>query len=130
MSNASASEHGRCGQSSAIGRGFAASDGGAVLQTTALARSFTQGGETIEVLRQLALRGGEIRYCDPWVDQFELDGELHQSVDWSAKEARAADCVVLLTPHRQFLQTACWDQARLIVDTRNVVPAAANVRSI
>ena len=62
MNRASVSEHGRRGQSSAIWRGSAASDGGAVLQTTALARSFTQGGETIEVLRHidLAVAPGEI----------------------------------------------------------------------
>ena len=37
-------------------------DGGAVLQTTGLARSFTQGGQTIEVLRgvDLAVAPGEI----------------------------------------------------------------------
>ena len=40
----------------------ASGQGGAVLQTTALARSFTQGGETIEVLRHvdLAVAPGEI----------------------------------------------------------------------
>ena len=61
MSSASVSEHGRRGEA-AIGRGFAASDGGPVLQTSALARSFTQGGETIHVLRavDLAVQPGEI----------------------------------------------------------------------
>ncbi len=85
---------------------------------------------SLEVLRQLLLRGGELRYCDPWVDELELDGELHRSVEWTPDEVRAADCVVVLTAHRQFLQTPYWDQARLIVDTRNVVPAGPNVRSI
>ena len=85
---------------------------------------------SLEVLRQLLLRGGELRYCDPWVDELELDGELHRSVEWTPEEVREADCVVVLTAHRQFLQTPYWDQARLIVDTRNVVPAGPNVRSI
>ena len=85
---------------------------------------------SLEVLRQLKLRGGEVRYCDPWVPEFELDDEVHHGVELSADEVRAADCVVVLTPHRQFLQAPLWDQAKLIVDTRNVVPTAPNVRSI
>jgi UDP-N-acetyl-D-glucosamine dehydrogenase len=85
---------------------------------------------SLEVLRQLKLRGGDVRYCDPWVSEFELADELHHSVELTADEVRAADCVVVLTPHRQFLQAPLWDQAKLIVDTRNVVPTAPNVRSI
>jgi UDP-N-acetyl-D-glucosamine dehydrogenase len=85
---------------------------------------------SLEVLRQLKMRGGDVRYCDPWVSEFELDDELHRSVELTADEVRAADCVVVLTPHRQFLQAPLWDQAKLIVDTRNVVPTAPNVRSI
>jgi UDP-N-acetyl-D-glucosamine dehydrogenase len=85
---------------------------------------------SLEVLRQLQLRGGEIRYCDPWVPEFELDDELHRGVELTADEVRAADCVVVLTPHRQFLQAPLWDEAKLVVDTRNVVPNGPNVRSI
>ena len=50
------SEHGRRGEVRATGRGYAATDGAAVLQTTGLARSFTQGDETIDVLRQVDLQ--------------------------------------------------------------------------
>jgi lipoprotein-releasing system ATP-binding protein len=63
MSSAGEAEHGRRGGASALGRGFAATDGGrAVLATQGLARSFTQGGETIQVLRgiDLAVQPGEI----------------------------------------------------------------------
>jgi lipoprotein-releasing system ATP-binding protein len=61
MSSAGEAEHGRRG-GAAIGRGFAATDGGAVLQTRGLARAFTQGEETIEVLRgvDLQVAPGEI----------------------------------------------------------------------
>jgi UDP-N-acetyl-D-mannosaminuronate dehydrogenase len=43
---------------------------------------------------------------------------------------RAADCVVVLTPHREFLQKPLWQEASCIVDTRNVVPPGPHVRSI
>ena len=28
-------------------------------------------------------RGADVRYCDPWVPEVELDGERHVSVEWS-----------------------------------------------
>ncbi len=85
---------------------------------------------SLEVLRQLVARGGDVRYCDPWVDEIELDDVRHVSVDWSREEMREADCVVLLTAHRQFVEEPLWEYARLIVDTRNVVPDGKNVRRI
>jgi UDP-N-acetyl-D-glucosamine dehydrogenase len=85
---------------------------------------------SLEVLRQLVARGGDVRYCDPWVDEIELDGTRHVSVEWSREEMREADCVVLLTAHRQFVEQPLWEYARLIVDTRNVVPDGKNVRRI
>jgi UDP-N-acetyl-D-glucosamine dehydrogenase len=85
---------------------------------------------SLEVLRQLAARGGDVRYCDPHIPAVELDGEPYTSVPWTEEEVRAADCVVMLTAHRQFLEQPHWQHAELIVDTRNVVPAAPNVRPI
>jgi UDP-N-acetyl-D-glucosamine dehydrogenase len=85
---------------------------------------------SLEVLLQLEARGADVRYCDPWVDEVEIDGRRHRSVEWSEDEVRASDCVVVLTPHRQFLQAPLWHAARCIVDTRNVVPRGPHVRSI
>jgi len=90
----------------------------------------TRESPSLEVLNQLLARGADVRYCDPWVSSVELEGVLHESVDWTAEEVRAADCVVVLTQHREFLEQPLWDQARLVVDTRNVVPPGPSVYSI
>jgi UDP-N-acetyl-D-glucosamine dehydrogenase len=90
----------------------------------------TRESPSLEVMRQLLLRGGDVRYCDPWVDEIELDGKRHASVGWSAEQVRDADCVVMLTAHRRFLEEPLWAHAQLIVDTRNVVPLAPNVKLI
>jgi UDP-N-acetyl-D-glucosamine dehydrogenase len=90
----------------------------------------TRESPSFEIVRQLRARGGEVSYCDPWVAEFELDGVLHTSVEWSAERVRDADCVVMLTQHRQFLDEPLWEQARLVVDARNVVPAGPNVHRI
>jgi UDP-N-acetyl-D-glucosamine dehydrogenase len=90
----------------------------------------TRESPSLEVLRQLLNRGGDVRYCDPWVPVVHLDGVEHRTVPWSTEEVADADCVVMLTPHRQFLSTPHWEDADLLVDTRNVIPAGQAVAAI
>jgi UDP-N-acetyl-D-glucosamine dehydrogenase len=90
----------------------------------------TRESPSLEVMRQLLARGGDVIYCDPWVEEIELEGVIHRSVEWSSTQVRDADCVVVLTPHRQFLDEPHWQDAKLIVDTRNVVPDGPHVRSL
>ncbi len=90
----------------------------------------TRESPSLEIMRLLVARGGDVRYCDPWVGEVEIDETLHTGVPWSAEEVAAADCVVMLTQHRQFLDDPHWDGAGRIVDARNVVPAGPNVHRI
>jgi UDP-N-acetyl-D-glucosamine dehydrogenase len=85
---------------------------------------------SLEVFKRLVARGGDVRYCDPHFPALDLDGEPYTSVEWSEDEVRAADCVVMLTQHREFLETPRWDQAKLVVDTRNVVPPGPHVHPL
>jgi UDP-N-acetyl-D-glucosamine dehydrogenase len=90
----------------------------------------TRESPSREIMRQLVDRGGEVRYCDPWVDEVDIAGGHHASVLWSEDEVRAADCVVMLTAHDVFLEQPLWREARLLVDTRNVIPPGPDVRHI
>jgi UDP-N-acetyl-D-glucosamine dehydrogenase len=85
---------------------------------------------SLEVLRQLVNRGGDVRYCDPHYPLLELDDAQYASVPWTDEEVEAADCVVLLTQHREFLDEPRWDKAAIIVDTRNVVPHGPHVTTL
>jgi UDP-N-acetyl-D-glucosamine dehydrogenase len=82
----------------------------------------TRESPSLEVMRQLVQRGGDVVYCDPWVDTVELDDREHRTLPWSRETVEAADCVVVLTAHGEFVREPLWEQARLIVDARNVVP--------
>src|SRR5690349_8095397 len=82
----------------------------------------TRESPSLEILRQLVHRGGDVRYCDPWVEHVDLGEHHFDTVEWSREEVDAADIVVMLTPHRQFLEDPLWRDAKLIVDTRNVIP--------
>ncbi|HEX6489946.1 MAG TPA: nucleotide sugar dehydrogenase [Gaiellaceae bacterium] len=90
----------------------------------------TRESPSLEIMRQLIQRDGDVRYCDPWVKEVELDGERHTSVEWSREEVAEADCVVVLTPHTRFAEEPLWEQAALIVDTRHVVPDGPTVHQI
>jgi UDP-N-acetyl-D-glucosamine dehydrogenase len=83
----------------------------------------TRESPSLEIMLQLLARSADVRYCDPWVDLVDLGEGSYTSVEWSAEEIAAADCVVMLTPHRQFDENPLWRDAKLIVDTRNVIPA-------
>ena len=85
---------------------------------------------SLEVLRQLINRGGDVRYCDPHYPLLDLDDAQYASVPWTDEEVEAADCVVLLTQHREFLEEPRWDKAAIVVDTRNVVPHGPHVTTI
>jgi UDP-N-acetyl-D-glucosamine dehydrogenase len=81
----------------------------------------TRESPSLAIMRALIERGGNVRYCDPWVDEVQLDGLRHTSVEWSADAVNDSDCVVVLTPHRRFLEEPHWEHADVIVDTRNVI---------
>jgi len=87
----------------------------------------TRESPSLEVMLQLIARGGDVHYCDPWVEEVELGGDRHRSLEWSAAAVADADCVVVLTAHSRFLNQPHWREAKLIVDTRNVAPPAPNV---
>jgi UDP-N-acetyl-D-glucosamine dehydrogenase len=90
----------------------------------------TRESPSFEVMRQLLVRGGDAVSCDPWVPEVELDGVRHRSVEWSVAELERADCVVMLTQHRQFRDQPLWEHAQLVVDARNVVPDGPGVHRI
>jgi UDP-N-acetyl-D-glucosamine dehydrogenase len=92
--------------------------------------SDTRESPSLEVMRQLIARGGDVRYADPHVPALTLDGMAHEAVAWTPEEVAAADCIVVLTPHREFLAPPLWDRADLVVDTRNVVPGGPRVTRI
>lgn len=80
--------------------------------------------ELIELLRE---RGADVAYCDPFVPvarrgrKFDID---LASVPCTAEELGRYDAVLLSTPHDQFLNASLYRNVKLLIDTRNAVPAA------
>ena len=79
----------------------------------------TRESPALEVIRELDRRGGAVRYCDPYVDKVLVGDRLHERTPWSFETMAEADCVVMLVPHREFLEAPYWREADLLVDAGN-----------
>jgi len=83
-----------------------------------------------ELLHLLAERGAHVAYCDPHIPRMrpgrKRDLEL-ESIACTAEAFRDYDAVVVATAHNEFKDPALYAGVKLVVDTRNIVPEAANV---
>ncbi|HEV7237679.1 MAG TPA: nucleotide sugar dehydrogenase [Thermoanaerobaculia bacterium] len=80
--------------------------------------------ELIELLRE---RGAEVSYCDPYIPVARRGRKFHldlASVPCTAEELGRYDAVLLSTPHDQFKDASLYRNVKLLIDTRNAVPAA------
>tara|TARA_B100000700_G_scaffold302696_1_gene373301 strand:- start:10763 stop:12028 length:1266 start_codon:yes stop_codon:yes gene_type:complete len=66
---------------------------------------------------QLRTMGAEVRFFDPYVDYFEVDGKKVERVDDLGAAVADTDLAVLLQPHREFLLPGALDGAPRILDT-------------
>ena len=76
----------------------------------------------VRIIELLRRRGAEVSYHDPHVPRLEVEyGDDLVSVGLDRKSLEAADCVVIVTAHSECDWRRVGKQARLIVDTRNVL---------
>ena len=74
----------------------------------------------LDVIHLLGRRGARVTYSDPYVPQINADGIEMKAID-PATIVEEADCVVIITDHRDFDYGGVAAKARLIVDTRNAL---------
>ncbi|GAA0351181.1 nucleotide sugar dehydrogenase [Actinoallomurus spadix] len=80
--------------------------------------------------RRLHASGAKVRYVDPLVDDWTVEGaDVTRAEDLGAA-VRAADLAILLQPHRAFDLDLLGARARLLLDTRGVLPATGNVERL
>ncbi|MES1262208.1 MAG: nucleotide sugar dehydrogenase [Acidobacteriota bacterium] len=73
----------------------------------------------LDIIHLLQKRGAEILYVDPYIPEIRLE---HETLRASCSDVvRTADCVVIVTDHKQFDYKALVNDASLIVDTRNAL---------
>jgi len=82
------------------------------------------------IARKLRARGAAVAYHDPFVTGWQVDGEAVPRAGDLPAAVAAADLVILLQPHHDYDLTAITRTARLLLDTRGVVPAAPHVEAL
>jgi UDP-N-acetyl-D-glucosamine dehydrogenase len=68
----------------------------------------------------LTKQGARVTYTDPYVESISFEREELSSIDDELVRSDA-DCVVIVTDHSKFDYAGLVEDARLIVDTRNVL---------
>jgi UDP-N-acetyl-D-glucosamine dehydrogenase len=80
--------------------------------------------------RKLLGRGAQVSYHDPYVPDWQIDGHaIARRTDLDAALADA-DLVILLQAHQAYDLAQLAGAARLLLDTRGVVPAAPHVEAL
>jgi UDP-N-acetyl-D-glucosamine dehydrogenase len=79
----------------------------------------------LDIIHLLEKKGAKVSYADPYVPSIRPDPEHGllfnmNSVD-PKRAAKTADCVVIVTDHRDFDYKALVKDAKVIVDTRNAL---------
>ena len=86
--------------------------------------------ELIELLRD---RGAVVSYCDPYVPVARR-GRKHDlglaSVPCTPEEFANYDAILIATAHTAFKDPGLYAKAKLVIDTRNIVPRNLSVRVV
>ena len=82
------------------------------------------------IARKLRGRGAVVTYHDPYVPDWQVDGQAVPRAEDLQAAVAAADLVILLQSHEVYDLAAIARAARLMLDTRGVVPAAAHVEAL
>jgi UDP-N-acetyl-D-glucosamine dehydrogenase len=77
----------------------------------------------LDVAKLLQVKGAEVCFHDPYVQEFKINGETLKSQELTAQLVAGADCVVLTTDHSDFDYQMILESSKIVVDTRNAFGA-------
>jgi UDP-N-acetyl-D-glucosamine dehydrogenase len=83
----------------------------------------------LEVIHLLQQRGAEVTYADPHVPTVGYNGSQLTAVIADEAAVKGADCVVILTDHKEFDYKKIAGDASLVVDTRNATWGILNPKA-
>jgi UDP-N-acetyl-D-glucosamine dehydrogenase len=80
--------------------------------------------------RKLLARGAVVSYHDPHVPDWQVDGRPVARADDLDAALADADLVILLQAHRDYEPAQLGGAARLLLDTRGIIPAGPHVEAL
>lgn len=76
----------------------------------------------LDIIHLLAKKGAVVEFHDPFVPEFSYDGMRMVRTENLDEALIGADCVVIATDHSSYQWEEIRAKARLLIDTRRVVP--------
>ncbi|MBM3768116.1 MAG: nucleotide sugar dehydrogenase [Acidobacteria bacterium] len=83
----------------------------------------------LDIIHLLKSRGAIVSYSDSHIPDLSHEGLDEKAID-TAQGCRAADCVVIVTDHKDFDYPSVIEQSRLIVDTRNATKGLSSSKIV
>ena len=74
----------------------------------------------LDIILLLKRRGATVTFSDPYVPSIQIDGTVLEAQD-AIGSVSNADCVVIVTDHKNVDYSAILEHSKLIVDTRNAL---------
>ncbi|MCK9614330.1 MAG: nucleotide sugar dehydrogenase [Candidatus Omnitrophica bacterium] len=74
----------------------------------------------IEIIETLQSKGANVSFHDPFLPYLKIDGIDLKRIEFSKKNLKTFDCVIVVTDHSNIDYNFIKNNARLIFDTRNV----------
>jgi UDP-N-acetyl-D-glucosamine dehydrogenase len=84
----------------------------------------------LPLARKLLSRGALVSYHDPYVPSWQVDGQAIPRADDLEAALADADLVILLQAHQSYDPARLARAARLLLDTRGVIPPAPHVEAL
>jgi len=73
----------------------------------------------LDVVKLLQLKGGEVLFSDPFIQEFKMNGKTLTSRKLTPDLLRSMHCIVVTADHTAFDYKMVLENAPMIVDTRN-----------
>lgn len=91
--------------------------------------SDTRESPSFELIDQIAKRGGDVSYCDPFIPEtypVRRHNFVLKSAELTKKSVRSYDAIIISTAHSEIDYELLANEAQLIVDTRNAMAPFAD----
>ncbi|MGC8718318.1 MAG: nucleotide sugar dehydrogenase, partial [bacterium] len=75
----------------------------------------------LKIIPELEKLGALVEYHDPYIREIKIDNRLYTSIDLTKEKIKDFDCILMVTDHDNIDYNLLYENAQLIVDTRNAL---------
>ncbi|MCX7795408.1 MAG: hypothetical protein N2380_02655 [bacterium] len=73
----------------------------------------------LKIIPELERLGAQVKYYDPYIEEIKISNKIYNSVTLTEEAIKDSDCILIVTDHDDIDYNLIYNNAKLIVDTRN-----------